>query len=93
MSEEHCVTFSFERSRELLEMLRSRLTMTDEDAEQSVFDLLEIAKLFDKIYGRLIPDILAEPSVDRQVLQRRVWTIRDHLMFVNDHIHNWWIPE
>ena len=76
--------FKNEQAKKLNDILVLYKMLNKEEAEAMVYGLSEIAESIDKIYSKIIPEILSKENHDD--LRDKVWDLREEFRHVKYHI-------
>lgn len=74
--------------RDLLRLVKSRRLLSEIEAEAAVYALVEIAESIEKVYCRLIPDILSHSDAPGDALKEKLWDVREEFRHIDYHIHD-----
>ena len=80
--------FQTSQASELVDLLMSKQVVSKEEAEATVYALLHIAESIEKVYGELLPKLLSEPDSPRDMLEERLWEVREEFGHIDYHIHD-----
>ena len=72
----------------LLALIRSHSLLTDERAEAVAHALADIADSLERVYGDLLPKILQDAEAPRDLVQDRLWEIREEFRHIDYHIRD-----
>jgi hypothetical protein len=72
----------------LLDMLKKNPRFSQEQAEALVHAMVDIAESMNKVYGEVLPRLLSEPNASADVLQDRIWDLREEFRHIDYHVHD-----
>ena len=61
--------------------------------QELVYALVEIEESFEKVYSDILPQILAEESIDKDRLRDLLWDIREEFRHIEYHIQDSQVTE
>jgi hypothetical protein len=72
----------------LYDLLISRQVMWEHDADKTVYALSDITESIEKVYGELIPKLLAKENPSQEQIQELLWDIREEFRHIDYHIRD-----
>lgn len=72
----------------LLDVLQKNPRFSRERAEALVHAMVDIAESMNKVYGETLPRLLSDPNASPDVLQDRVWELREEFRHIDYHVHD-----
>ncbi len=80
--------FHTESADELYKVLASRQLVSPDKAEATVHALVDISESVEKMYLKLIPEILRKAEADKELLEECLWELRAEFRHIDYHLRD-----